>query len=419
MKNAFLFLALLFLEQGVQAQNWYQIPLSTTKQLNTIDFPSESVGYIGGNDSLLLKSTDGGQTWQELAYSGVTFFQGGEQIVQLDFISEDVGFMAVGPYSGVYKTVDGGVTWQGITVSGNLCYTRALYFYDDQTGFIGGSGCFQGELINSMNAGTCSEAQVPVTYYPEQQVSGFDFRGTLGLASSYGSRILRSTDSGNTWDTIPVHLSPGDTLLLNAVKIMDDTLCYAVYSSSENATGFGIIRSTDAGLNWDTDPNAMTFFYPDMMDVCTTGNNKLIICGKPGWQEEGLIFEISSNGFMNPVSLDYPLRSCAAYGDSVAFAVGENGYLVTNAAFAQLGLEANGVSSQWIHVYPNPSDGVIFLEGLSTENTTYAITTLSGGVVETGVLEASKLDISHLSSGIYLLNLETIDQHLITRIVRK
>src|SRR5687768_13877794 len=92
---------------GVNAQTtWYEIPTGTTKKLNTIHFPSSTVGYIGGNDSLLLKTIDGGETWNPVAFTGVTFYPGGEHIINLKFVSETIGYMAVGPYSGTYKTTN-------------------------------------------------------------------------------------------------------------------------------------------------------------------------------------------------------------------------------------------------------------------------------------------------------------------------
>lgn len=404
---------------SVQAQNWFQVPTGTTKQLNTIDFPSNNVGYIGGNDSLLLKSTDGGQTWQELTYTGVTFLPGGEHIVQLDFVTENIGFMTVGPYTGAYKTTDGGQTWTLLPVSGNLCYTRGLYFTDENNGFIGGSGCFQGELINRMTNGTLDAATSPVTFDPQKQVSAFDFDGNFGLASSIGGRILRTTDGGNNWDTIPVPMNPSDTVSVNSILIIDDTLCYAAYSNT--GTGFGLYISTDAGLTWEDDPNSMTFFYPDMMDLCLAGNGKMITCGKPGWDNTGLIF--ITNGVIqeNMISLDHPLRSCAAYGDSVVFAAGENGYLVTNVPLAQLGLNEPQQSQTGITTFPNPATGIITLsipEGNLSEMN-YRVMTVSGSLVEHGTLQGSQLNTTHYAPGVYLLHITTGEQLLTTRIVHE
>ena len=73
MKKIGLLHALLLATLFASAQNWHQIPSGTTSKLNTIDFPSASIGYIGGNDSTLLKTTDGGETWNPVNFSGGDF----------------------------------------------------------------------------------------------------------------------------------------------------------------------------------------------------------------------------------------------------------------------------------------------------------------------------------------------------------
>src|SRR5690606_35849383 len=97
-------------------------------------FASPAVGYIGGNDSLLLKTTDGGFTWNQVSYTGVTFFSSGEHIVDLEFVSESVGYMTVGPYSGTYKTTDGGSTWTPINFIGAMCYNYGMYLFSEDNG---------------------------------------------------------------------------------------------------------------------------------------------------------------------------------------------------------------------------------------------------------------------------------------------
>jgi photosystem II stability/assembly factor-like uncharacterized protein len=126
---------LLTVSFNVNADTWNQISSGTQKKLNTIDFPSSSVGYIGGNDSLLLKTTDGGVTWQKLNFSGITFLPGGEHIINMQFVNDTVGFITVGPYSGSYKTVNGGLTWTALPLPGNMCYNQGLFFSDENNGF--------------------------------------------------------------------------------------------------------------------------------------------------------------------------------------------------------------------------------------------------------------------------------------------
>ncbi len=95
-------------------RNWRRVFLSDTNSEMgwKADFPSRQIGYISvlsyGQQSSLLKTTDGGETWQVLP-----FIDGPYQAKGVGFITEDIGWVA-GERPGLpaYKTIDGGMTWQ-------------------------------------------------------------------------------------------------------------------------------------------------------------------------------------------------------------------------------------------------------------------------------------------------------------------
>ena len=66
-------LAIFFFASQSDAQTWNEIPSGTNKTLNSVSFPSASVGYIVGNDSLILKTVDGGLSWNPLDLSNFNF----------------------------------------------------------------------------------------------------------------------------------------------------------------------------------------------------------------------------------------------------------------------------------------------------------------------------------------------------------
>lgn len=419
MKNILILFASVALFSAVNAQSWYQVQTGTTKQINTIDFPSSTVGYIGGNDSLLLKSVDGGLSWSPISYSGVTFSSGGEHIIQLEFLTDDIGYMTVGPYSGVYKTINGGSTWQQVNVTGNLCYTRALYFTSEDNGFIGGSGCFQGELINRMTAGTCTETTVPLTFNTDFQVSTFDFRGNIGLASSLAGRFLRTTDGGNNWDTIPSSIPFTDSIAIHAIKMIDDTLCYAVYSVTGGNNGFGILRSVDAGLSWDFDPNTLTFYYPEMFDLTYSGNGKLFFVGKPGWDTTGVVFSIGQDNILLMDAVDEELYASSTYGDSVVFAGGKNGYLITNVPLNLLGFVNQKENMLEWSLFPNPAKSQIHIKGFENKAVQFQVNDLAGKLLLNGNLNGDELDVSTLNGGMYVLRIESEQQLYSKRFIKQ
>ena len=415
-KYLFLFLALLTGGMSVTAQTWFQVPTGTTKKLNTIDFPSSTVGYIGGNDSLLLKTTDGGQTWSEVAFSGITFYPTGEHFVKLQFITETIGFAAVGPYSGSYKTIDGGLTWTALPLSSNLCFNEGLYFFDENNGIIAGSGCFQGELVDRLSGGTWSSSTINfMNFDAMNRITDVDFRGSVGLASSYGGRFLRSTDGGQTWDSIA---SPhGNSVPLLSVAIIDDTLCYAGFDHFDGS-GFGLLRSHDGGLTWSDETDMATFFYPDYYGIHLAVNNNVYAGAKSYLGAGGLIFT-RTNLSWNYETVDQAIYDFSSYGDSVVFGVGDSGYVVTNVPLAILSTADLMDDAADFLVSPNPTDGKISFSTTFSLNTTYNLFTLEGKSVETGTLTGQELDLTSLPAGTYILRIKDKDLVFTARVVRQ
>ncbi|MCF8461292.1 MAG: T9SS type A sorting domain-containing protein [Flavobacteriales bacterium] len=70
-------------------------------------------------------------------------------------------------------------------------------------------------------------------------------------------------------------------------------------------------------------------------------------------------------------------------------------------------------------IYPNPSTGVFTIELETTDRVNLSVLDLAGKVVHTAQYAAitHRLDLSNLNSGIYLLTLETIEGHAISKLI--
>ena len=413
MRTTILLLISMITAQQVSAQTtWYEVPSGTTKKLNVIDFPSAQVGYIGGNDSLILKSTDGGVTWNELSYTGVSFALGGEHILNLKFVSEDIGYMTVGPYTGTFKTTDGGNTWSQVTFAGIMCYNQGMYFFGEGNGFVGGSGCFQGEHIERSVFGSFSETVVNTpSWMATDLVVDIDFDlnqfGQFGLAASAGGRILRTTDGGQNWDTISSGLPAG--VPLTSIAIVNDTLAYAGYD--DLGTGFGVLMSTDAGSTWSMDINSATFYYPAYHDVHVTGGLIAYSGAEPSFSDDGLILERDVNGNWNYYNVDHPIFNLTSYGDSTVWAVGDSGYVVVNVPIGSLSAP-NYETQIEMSLFPNPAKDMINIQSpdlLALQKGQITILTIDGRIVKTTAFSTST-DISDLPLGMYLLQVAHEDQ---------
>jgi photosystem II stability/assembly factor-like uncharacterized protein len=417
MKKLVFFLFILQLTTGIaqSVSNWIQVPTPTTKDLHSIVFPSPQVGYIGGADSLLLKTTDGGTTWTEVAFSGITFLPGGNDFLELDFVTEEIGFATIGPYTGTYRTADGGLTWTALNTSPSMCYNHGLYFLADGEGFVGGSGCFQGELIDrfvipSVQGQANINAQL---WDASNMIVDIDFDldqfGSVGLAVSSGGRILRTTDSGLNWDTIASPL--GNQVPLTTVTIVNPNLAFIGYDY--NGMGMGLLVSTDGGLTWAMDGNSATFAYPIFHDLHTTASDK-VFCGTTATSlNSGYILECWDINATVPMwmgyTVDEPIYSMTSHSDTIVWGAGKNGYLVKriNAAAASVN---ELINAEQFNLYPNPARtffSVEFPEQLQQTEIMVELYTIDGKMVQKGEVNSSTLNIEDLESGSYIVQIKS------------
>lgn len=400
MKN-YVFTAVTLLCCGVSnAQNWTLVESGTEIQLNTIDFGTEMVGYIGGNDSLLLKTDNGGETWSPVSYSGVSFYQDNEHILKLDFISETLGFMTTGPYGGTYKTTDGGLTWQSLFESTNFCFNSGLFMTDENNGFVGGSGCFQGELIERQTAGTWNQLDISASSgAAENYINDFSFFGQMGLAASNGGSIFTTIDGGSTWVKRSTPL--GADARITSVAIISATLAYAGYEITGATTANGLLISTNGGLTWSDDLNSATFPDPVYYDLFEANSGSFYAMGDADADPTGTLLFTNDFSMWFSLAVSHPLRAMQASNATRLFAVGDSGYIITNEPFTGLAEHQN--NSPKIGLFPNPASEQITLSGLPQNTQTIEITDPSGRLTAQFTLQNNSINISSLSPGIYTL----------------
>lgn len=402
-----------------QMLTWQQVVVPTTKDLNCIEFPTPQVGYIGGADSLLLKTIDGGITWNAVPYNGISFFPGGDDFLKLDFVSANIGYATVGPYSGIYRTVDGGLNWT--ILSTTLCFNHGLFFTADGEGFVGGSGCFQGEQMIQFSSGTPTTATVNTpSWSSSDMVVDIDFDSgvfaSVGLAVSSGGRILRSIDGGFNWDTIPSPL--GNTVPLTSITIVNTNLAYAGYNNG--SAGLGLLISTDGGLTWSLDPNTATFFYPIYHDLHTTFNGKTFAGAQSISLNTGLIMESTTSGWWNMYPMNEPIYSITSFNDTMIWAAGKNGYLVKT-------IDPNSVSittiqsEESIGLFPNPTNDYIsiqFSNEAVVKEFSIEIYSMEGRLIKKGEVGKSTIQVSDLAHGEYYVKVTQNSSILTSKFVK-
>lgn len=160
-------------------------------------FTDQRTGYaVGGRSScggagcvppggIILKTTDGGTTWQTV-YTGT----------QNEFVSIAVNpngnlFAAAnGAPGGLFRSTDAGASWQPVENAGNSLSTVV---FTKQAGFYTGGGA---QIVRSNDAGTTWTFRTALTY---NYVNDLAFTSETGYYALGYAKVFRTTDTGEHW----------------------------------------------------------------------------------------------------------------------------------------------------------------------------------------------------------------------------
>lgn len=385
---------------GQQQPYWHNVPSGTAKKLLSISFGDNTTGYIGGEDSLLLKTTDGGETWHSISLTGVLLPLGADDIVDVEFLSASVGYITATnhtfPYlrGDVYKTINGGSSWTFVDAGNTAAYRT--HFFSEGNGFVIGSAFFAGNVVSKISADTPSNYQ-----YFSNNPSAFnfsvDFLNTqTGIVGGEDGQVYRTFNGGTNWDTIQTSTDA----VIYALKFLND-------STILGATVGVLIISFDTGRTWQTEFNSLTFDYPGMKAITFSAKDSFIAVGNgETLPEKGLIYwhDHTTNKFLH---VDQPLYGVAMINDTVAYAVGDSGLIVTNKTAPITGINASASITEQLKIYPNPTTGTCTT--LLPIVHTLKVYDVSGRLILTRDKPALKqsLELLPYASGTYYLDIET------------
>jgi len=223
-------------------RTWNKYPLNTTEDINEIYFRNDDNGYLVAGKKMYV-TRDAGQTWQETKiFQAGDFKTGTPEFLSIRFADKKRG-MVVGSVlnregdvidSLVMRTEDGGETWQRLSVPSKTELFH-LDFHGSSHGWIVGD---EGVILATSDAGASWRLQASRTSLPLYNV---DFRDDdEGYAVGKSGTILRTENGGANW--LPVATNFRETFL--RVDFADDKNGWIVgYSGT-------ILRSSDKGKSW-------------------------------------------------------------------------------------------------------------------------------------------------------------------------
>ena len=251
--------------------------------VTAVDFVNARVGFVGAAESpylaknhsvtdipgLLLRTTDGGRTWQTVATTP-------SSILAIDFLSPTKGFVLTGAYFNqvqmtLLATSDGGKTLKVLSHPAGYVGMAELRFTSVEDGVISRQNNLEWTSDGGRTWHSSQNALPPPGEYGGPMPYATDFLSSSVAFAAQDGSILRTTDGGASWQTM--YTLPGfvrDTFGSGPVTFVTAKLGYAAVDLIESTSvgetlnhGIGdvVLRTQDGGLHWQ--PMSGSGYVPD------------------------------------------------------------------------------------------------------------------------------------------------------------
>jgi photosystem II stability/assembly factor-like uncharacterized protein len=251
---------------------WKQQTSGVTASLRGIAVVSDQVAWASGSQGTVIRTADGGETWQRLQIP--------EPERSLDFRDlhafddQRCLILSAGSPGVILRTTDGGATWaEAYRNDSETIFFDALSFWDSDRG-IAFSDPQDGRmfLIETTDGGE-SWTELSADRRPQLHPgeSAFAASGTcltvleeelvwLGTGGKHGNqressaRVFSSSDRGNTWTVADTPLPSTESRGIFSLAFANRNHGVAVggdYADPENATG-NVAITDDSGRSWRT-----------------------------------------------------------------------------------------------------------------------------------------------------------------------
>jgi photosystem II stability/assembly factor-like uncharacterized protein len=232
---------------------------STTSHFYGIDFANQQVGFAVGDaeqsfsHGMIHGTKDGGQTWT-LQWDGGT---GYNWLYDVDALTPNVA-VAVGNAGIILRTTDGGATWNEVTDKPGASVLSGVSFVG-KVGYAVGNGSV---VFRSSNAGQSWVDVRPTLPFGASLMDASFVNATTGWVVGYDGEVLRTTDGGRTWTEQGFGSSSGLNVL--SVDAIDaNTAWISGYNNGKNY----VARSTNGGATWVEETIPMHAGASSIVDV--------------------------------------------------------------------------------------------------------------------------------------------------------
>ena len=233
-------------------------------RLRGVSAVSERVGWASGASSTVLRTTDGGQTWQKLTVTSDTL-----DFRDIDAVDAQTAYVLSignGPASRIYKTTDAGETWTlQFKNEDPKAFLDAMSFWDANHGIVFGDSVDGQLYIMTTADGGRTWSRVPAAGLPPalENEGAFAASGTniavfgkshawIGTGASAKARVLRTSDGGRTWQVAETPLAAGPSAGIFSIAFRDakhGVIAGGDYRKEQEAVD-NLAVTSDGGITW-------------------------------------------------------------------------------------------------------------------------------------------------------------------------
>lgn len=246
------------------APRWTMQTSGVNARLRGVSAVSERVAWASGSGSTVLRTIDGGASWQKLTVTGEAL-----DFRDIDAIDAQTAYVlgaGSGPASRIYKTTDAGKTWtMQFKGDDQKVFLDAMSFWDADHGIVYGDSV-NGELyIMTTSDGGRIWSRVPAANLPQalENEGAFAASGTnialfgkshawIGTGGAAKSRVLRSVDGGRSWQVADTPFTAGSSAGIFSITFRDTkhgVIAGGDYRKEQEAVN-NLAVTSDGGVTW-------------------------------------------------------------------------------------------------------------------------------------------------------------------------
>jgi len=257
--------------------DWQQANSPTQSLLTTIFFIDDKEGWVGGHDTLILHTTDGGDNWEIQHEDPITGGDIPKPVLDIVFKDKNNGY-AIGAYGLMLVTSDGGKNWEMLDTSTGLYDLLESKEMEPEPNF-NSMILYQDKLLIAGELGTIlifdDEAEGDSRWQVIDSPYTGSFFGVKELSTGelfvYGLRgnLYRSSDGGQSWDKIETGTIAN---IFDCFEVADGTLVFTGASGT-------VLRMDKGAMATEKMPYP---HFDSLMSIQTIRDGELLLFGSSG-----------------------------------------------------------------------------------------------------------------------------------------